>query len=92
MKTNPCEDCLIYPICRNQLLSYLKKECSIKYHLTTAFTIYKAYKIKIEPKCDLIESWLEINGYALKYDTIAKCIVLTFNIKNYKGKHETTPM
>ena len=87
MKTNPCNNCLLYPICRNQLLSYFQKDR----HVKTAFTLYKAYIIKVEPKCNLISNWLAINGY-VKYDIIAKCLVLIFNIKDYKGAYEKHTM
>ena len=93
MEKAPCENCLIYPICKNALMFFAEENCKCKVH--TSFLIYEAYVIKIEPKCDLISSWLEINGYALKYDTIAQCLASIFNIKNYKKgniQYECNPM
>ena len=70
-KLMPCIDCLIYPICKNEIIDYMETYEPISAH--PELTIYRAYIYTLKPKCILLFNWVSeqyvpTDGVCKRYD------------------------
>lgn len=83
MSDMPCIDCLIFPLCKEHLLSYMKWD--IEREDMTDATVHRAYNFTIRQKCSIVDYYFT----SLKQNEVGYYDLLTIRLDSIFKLRET---